>query len=194
MANEMSQPPFTELAGVPAAVKPYAYPLDEFYLAAGLPLPLIEPLPGDMMPEPFKSLLAHEHDMTPTLEEFHKCPLHLHVLRNFTRGDFYFREVVLRTDEGERPVEFGAIKINMVLFEPPARRLILEERWPLGHILRDCAVPHESHPKAFLRVQSDDFINRALNLSGMHTLYGRRNTLTDLKQRPLAEIVEILPP
>lgn len=191
----MNPLPATELDLALATVKPYAYPLDEFYLAAGLPLPLIEPVPGNAVPEPFRSLLVHEHDMTPTLEEFHGGLVHLHVLRSYTRGDTYFREVVLRTDDGGRPVEFGAIRINLGLFEPPVRRLILEERLPLGHIMKDCDVPHESHPKAFLRVQSDDFINRALGLDGAHQLYGRRNTLTDLEQRhPLAEIVEILPP
>ena len=44
------------------------------------------------------------------------------------------------------------------------------------------------------RVESDDFINRALQITGKHTLYGRRNTHFDTQERPLAEIVEILPP
>jgi hypothetical protein len=43
-------------------------------------------------------------------------------------------------------------------------------------------------------VLSDNFINRALKLSDSHSLYGRRNTLVDSWDRPLAEIVEILPP
>ena len=37
-------------------------------------------------------------------------------------------------------------------------------------------------------------INEALRLSGANVLYGRRNTLYDPEGRPLAEIVEILPP
>ena len=49
-------------------------------------------------------------------------------------------------------------------------------------------------PKAFLQVISDDRIGHALQLAVPQVLYGRRNTLTDLQQRPLAEIVEILPP
>ena len=116
------------------------------------------------------------------------------MLRRDQRGDFYFREVVLLLDDTEQPAEFGAIKIRLGLFPPPARRLIMEERLPLGHILKDCGVTHYSRPKAFLRVRSDDFINRALRLTGVHTLYGRRNTLADAQGRSLAEIVEILPP
>ena len=53
---------------------------------------------------------------------------------------------------------------------------------------------HTSRPKAFLRIQADEFIRRALRLDGPAVLYGRRNTLFDPVQRPLAEIVEILPP
>ena len=55
-------------------------------------------------------------------------------------------------------------------------------------------IAYLSRPKAFLKVYSDDWIGRALQLDGPRTLYGRRNTLTDPQQRPLAEIVEILPP
>jgi hypothetical protein len=41
---------------------------------------------------------------------------------------------------------------------------------------------------------SDKFIARALNLTDRAVLFGRRNTLLDEWDRPLAEIVEILPP
>src|SRR5262249_45200982 len=111
-----------------------------------------------------------------------------------TRGEFYFREVVLLLDRDEKSVEFGAIKINLSLFTPAGRRAILEERLPLGHILKDYSITHDSRPKAFLRVRSDDFINTALGLDRPTTLYGRRNTLLDTQKHSLAEIVEILPP
>ena len=175
-------------------VLPYAYPLDEFYVQAGMRLPVIDQIEGDYVPEPYKSLLVHKDDMTPTLERFHACSIHLQVLRREQREDFYFREVVLILDGSEMPVEFGAIKINLAFFAPSVRRLVLEERFPLGHILKECDVAHTSRPKAFLRVESDEFINQVLRLSGREILYGRRNTLADPQQRPLAEIVEILPP
>lgn len=177
----------------PAAL-PIAYPLDDFYAQQGLALPPIEAVPGDTVPEPYRTLLVHQDDMTPTLEKFHGAKIHLTVMRSQQRGDFYFREVVLALDGSDRPVEFGAIKMNLALFSAAARKLILEEREPLGHILRDCAVAHASRPKAYLRVTSDEFINRALRIKGRHTLYGRRNTHFDTQQRALAEIVEILPP
>jgi chorismate-pyruvate lyase len=184
-------PPTT--ARTPTAL-PIAYPLDDFYAQQNLALPRIDAVEGKDVPEPYRSLLVHADDMTPTLEKFHGAEVHLTVMRRQQRGDFYFREVVLSLDGTNRPVEFGAIKMNLTLFSPAARKLILEEREPLGHILRDCAVAHASRPKAYLRVESDEFINSALQLTGRHTLYGRRNTHFDTQNRPLAEIVEILPP
>jgi chorismate-pyruvate lyase len=178
----------------PSAALPIAYPLDDFYAQQGLALPRIEAVTGGEVPEPYRALLVHQDDMTPTLEKFHGAKIQLTVMRSQQRGDFYFREVVLSLDGSNRPVEFGAIKMNLTLFSSAARKLILEEREPLGHILRDCAVAHASRPKAYLRVASDEFINRALNITGTHTLYGRRNTHFDTQQRALAEIVEILPP
>jgi chorismate-pyruvate lyase len=175
-------------------VLPYAHPLDELYAHAGLVLPRIEAIPGHTVPAPYQQLLVHEGDMTPTLEAYFESTIHLEVLRREQRGDFYFREVLLRTDDTNSAVEFGAIKISLGFFPAPARQDILRERLPLGTILARYNLQHLSKPKAFLTVTSDAFINRALGLEGEHTLFGRRNTLSSTDGHPFAEIVEILPP
>jgi chorismate-pyruvate lyase len=177
-----------------ATALPIAYPLDDFYAQQGLVLPKIEAVDGADVPEPYRKLLVHQDDMTPTLEQFHGDTIHLKVLSRQQRDGFYFREVVLLLDRTDRPVEFGAIKLNLNLFAPAARQMILSEREPVGHILRDHAVEHASRPKAYLRVESDELIDRVLNLSGTHVLFGRRNTHFDAHGRSMAEIVEILPP
>ncbi len=176
-----------------SAAQPIVYPLDDFYAQAGRPLPRIEPVEGKDVPEPYQTLLVHQNDMTPTLEQFHGSKIHLEVIRSQQRGDFYFREVILLTEEG-KPVEFGAIKINLSLFPSAACAQILGELIPLGTLLAEYKVTHTSRPKAFLRIESDDFINTAFKLTGQRWLYGRRNTLWNPQQLPLAEIVEILPP
>ena len=188
-------PPATNSTRPASGALPFAYPLDEFYALANRELPAIEQLSGDAVPEPQRTLLVHQHDMTPTLEKFHGDRVHLQVISRQTRGDFYFREVVLLLDGSNGAVEFGAIKINLALFPPVARRHILEEKQPLGTILGQDHIVHSSRPKAYLKIQPDAFIREALQLGGgKMTLYGRRNTLFDNQQRPLAEIVEILPP
>lgn len=178
----------------PAPARSRAYPLDEFYARSGLTLPPLDQIDGQAMPEPYKSLLVHERDMTSTLENFHGTGIHLRLLGRQLRGDDYFREVALQLDGSERPVEFGAIVIHLDRFSTGAREAILAERFPLGHVLKDHGVAYLSRPQAFLRVASDQFINDVLGLHGAHVLYGRRNTLFNPASEPLAEIVEILPP
>ena len=178
---------------IPAAL-PFVYPLDEFYARAGLPLPKIERLAGDDVPEPYRSLLVHERDMTPTLENFHHSAIHLRILQREQRGDFYFRQVALHLVGSEKPVEFGANKVSLLLFPAKARQSILEERVPLGRILRDCEIGHTTIAKAFFRIIPDDLICDALALKKSMALYGRRANILDMQKRPLAEIVEILPP
>jgi len=189
----MTTPSVTQARPTPAS-SPIAHPLDEFYAQMGLTLPPLQQVDGEDVPQPYKRLLVHNKDMTPTLENFHGCDIHLRLLGRRRKRDQYFREVVLLLDGSDEPVEFGAIKIYLDLFTPEARQQILEERRPLGHIMQECGVRHSSRPRAFLRLASDKFINQALQLSGAHVLYGRRNSLFDPQERPLAEIVEILPP
>ncbi len=171
----------------------FTYPLSEFYSRAKLALPGIEMIPGDRVPEPYRTLLVHNNDMTPTLEGFHKADIHLEILSRDRRGDFYFREVVLRLNHDEKPVEFGANKVYVGRFPEEARELILAEQLPLGRILRDCGLKHQTEAKAFLRVQSDELINRAFDLEQSTVLYGRKAVISDAQGRPLSEIVEILP-
>jgi chorismate-pyruvate lyase len=185
---------FTSSISTPPKVLPYAHPLDEFYANAGLVLPRIETAPGVSLPEPYRRLLVHEGDMTPALEAFHKTTLHVEVLRSEERNSFYYREVVLMTDDDSKPVEFGAIKISLERVSLAARKDILAERLPFGTVLARHKIAHTSRPKAFLKIHSDDFINQALGLNGGHVLWGRRNTLSNLSHEPLTEIVEILPP
>jgi len=170
------------------------YPLEEFYALRGKTAPSIERIEPEEIPQPQRTLLAHQTDMTSTLENFYGQRLHVEVLARHSVENEYCREVALRLEQSGRCVEFGAIKIMLDLFSTEVRQEILREKKPLGRILVDSGVDFTSRPHLYLCITSDDFINRALGLSGPQVLYGRRNTLTDPWSRPLAEIVEILPP
>ena len=170
------------------------FPLDDFYAHAGLPMPHVEHVAGADVPEPYKSLLVHFHDMTPTLASHYQSSIYIDVLTSERRGDFYFREVVLRLDRNNQVVEFGANRVCLPRLPKEARDLILEEHLPLGQILHQCKVPHRSFPKCFIRVDADELIERAFGLNGRPTLYGRQARILDPHGQPISEIVEILPP
>src|SRR3954471_18397121 len=108
-------------------VMPIAYPLDDFYARAGRPLPNIGAVNGAEVPEPYRTLLVHDTDMTPTLEKFHREEIHLRVIFSEKRDGAYYRQSILTLNDSKIPVEFGAIKINVYLFPPAAQKAILEE-------------------------------------------------------------------
>ena len=168
--------------------------MEELYALRGQPVPPIAPVKPREMPQPQRSLLAHQNDMTSTLEQFYQKKLHVEVLARRAVESEYFREVSLRLGQDGQRVEYGAIKIMLDLLPVEVRQEILRERQPLGRILTESGVYFASRPRFYLRVTSDDFVNGALGLSVPQLLYGRRNTLVDARERPLAEIVEILPP
>jgi chorismate-pyruvate lyase len=187
----------TRTQPAPFAQRPHyteVYPLDDFYAARGLTLPVFARVEPEQIPEPARQLLVHDKDMTSRLEAYHKRKIHIRVAARLTRGQEYFREVALELDGTLEPVEFGAIKINLDLFPVEAREEILSETRPLGRILHHCHIEFSSRPSAYFRLASDDFIGGVLHLTGAHLLFARRNTLLDTWERPLAEIVEILPP
>jgi len=170
------------------------FPMDQFYAQTARPLPATIRVAGEEVPDPYGPLLVGDHDMTPTLEAFHKDRILIRVIERRLDADTYARLVVLLLEGSEQPVEFGAIIIHLSLFPPDARERILEGRCPLGTILATYHVDHVSCPLAFLRFQSDAMIEEALGLSGPCELYGRRNVLLTPQNEVLADIVEILPP
>jgi chorismate-pyruvate lyase len=168
-------------------------PLAEFYEESGLALPAVSLIEGQDVPEPYRRLLVHHRDMTPTLEAAYGQTVHLRVLKHTLRDDVFSRQVLLVLPDGSTVVEFGGIKIYLEHLPEDARRLVLEKRQPLGTILHTQRVAHESHPAAYLRVTADPLMCEALDLAEPRVLYGRCNVLSDPSRNVLARVVEILP-
>ena len=169
-------------------------PLDDFYRSAGIDLPPARPLPPHQVPEPYRTLLCHERDMTPTLENAYGSDIHLRVLDYRLDQDTVSRRVVLVLDRDETPVEMGAINIYLKPFPPEARELIRARRKPLGTILHEFAIPHTSRPTGYFAIEPDESIREALSVRGASELYGRTNVLRTKTGETLAEVLEILPP
>jgi chorismate-pyruvate lyase len=177
-----------------AVATPFPYPLDEFYDQLRLPRPTLSLLDPGQVPEPYRSLLVHSRDMTPTLEAFHGTNIHIEVLRRERGQDTYFRAVALRRDDNDRPLEFGVNRIYLSHFPTEIRWMIRQEKLPLGRILQDHALPHRTRTVLFFQILSDGLINRALDLTQSEFLYGRQAILSNAQGEPLSEVVEILPP
>lgn len=170
------------------------YPLNEFYQQAGLALPATTKINGREMPEPYRRLLVHDRDMTPTLELAYDRKMTLTVLKYSCTDEIFSREIVLIPEGGESPAVFGAIKIYLDEFPTEAREMVLERKLPLGTILALQGIRHYSKPDAFFEVKSDAFIEKTLGMTGPAKLFGRRNMLGNGTGRKLAQVLEILPP
>jgi chorismate-pyruvate lyase len=170
------------------------YPLSEFYEQAGMALPEAVRVNGREMPEPYRRLLVHDRDMTPTMEAAYGRKMTLRVLKYSLTDEIFSREIVLVPEGSESPVVFGAIKIYLDEFPSEARELVLERKLPLGTILETQGIRHFSKPDGFFEVTSDAFIDKTLGIQGPMKLYGRQNMLGNGTGRKLAQVLEILPP
>lgn len=169
------------------------FPLTAFYDDATMEVPQPWVIEGDTMPDPYRSLLVNNGDMTPTLEKYHNAKLHLKVLGRIQVGHAYRRQVLL-LDPKDRPVEFGAILIHLDVLLPEVQRQVLAGYRPLGGVLLENNVKHLSKPSVYFALTGDDLINNALGVTHPCTLYGRCNRLTSDNGQVIAEVVEVLPP
>ncbi len=177
----------------PPVVPSVLHPLDDFYRRRHQTLPPFRILAGDAMPEPYRQLLVHDRDMTSTLETFHGKPIHLEVLERQISGDTLQRQVVLRLDESDLAVEFGAIRVHLARFTEPWRSQVVESYRPLGGILNRSGINYTSKPSGFFAIQGDPFLASALDMPVGSELFGRQNTLRTTSGEVIAEIIEILP-
>ncbi|MCZ6834443.1 MAG: hypothetical protein O7G85_01585 [Planctomycetota bacterium] len=169
------------------------YPLTDFYASHEVPPPTIEQLDGESMPMPYRDLLVHEQDMTSKLEAYWGTTLKVKVLEKHEENSQLTRQVVLVTEQG-LATEFGAIRINLDQFEPPARAEILACDRPLGALLKAYDISYVCRPNAYFSFVCDEIASRAFELGESHLLYGRHNLLLNDDEALLAEVVEILPP
>jgi chorismate-pyruvate lyase len=169
-------------------------PLDQFYFVSGVAVPKAIKIEDECIPEPYRRLLVHDNDMTPTLEAEYRQRIHIRLISWEVEDHVLRRQVVLVLDSDERPVEFGAIRIQLNQLPPEARQRVLESKLPLGRVLQDFFIQHNSRPVAYFEVEADSLIGEALKTPGAQRVYGRRNRLLTPSGEVLAEVVEILPP
>ncbi len=168
-------------------------PLEFFYASRAEPMPCPRLIPGSDMPAPYQHLLVHESDMTPRLRDFHGSPIGLRVVERQLSEDYVMRLVVLDRQTDQRPVEIGAIGIQLEGFPAAARADILAGQIPLGGLLEAHGIQHESAPKAYFTIPADAFLADLLGATVGAQLYGRCNALSHHDGLVFADIVEILP-
>lgn len=176
-------------------VKQPAFPdfLRESLGRAGIRSDLFAWVVPDEMPEPYRSLLVHEVDMTSTLERHHGEPMALEVLVSGEANGHYHREVILRGARSGIPVEFGLIEIEVAQFPEPLKDKILSGLQPLGGILNQSGMRYVSRPLGYFSVARRHLPHKLSALGERDPFFGRYNQLLTESGICLARIIEILP-
>ena len=192
----MTDPADTPTDGPPADDAPRGegllYPLDLVYERAGIAAPEVTEVSPEEIPLPYRSLLVHGDDMTPTLERHYGGRLVLRPLSVFTSGGSYFRRVLLVSEYAGQPVEMGAIRMELDAFDAPIRGKILENEIPFGRVVRDGRFDCRSEPTAFLAVEPNPEMMGVFWMREPSTLYGRRTRIVR-RGSAIGDIVEVLP-
>ena len=170
------------------------WPLNLFCAHYERDVPEITALFKQHMPQPYRELLVHERNMTPTLESYHGGTIYIEPINVLTDDEETTREVILRRDTDGKPLEYGASRMFRHRLSPEALFLIDDGRLPLGTILRVCDCEHTVRPAGFFKIRSTPFFAEAFGASDAPYFYGRRTALVALDGHSIAEVCEILPP
>jgi chorismate-pyruvate lyase len=148
---------------------------------------------ADRVPEPFHSLLVHEHHMTVTVEEHHGSLVDVRVLDSRQNGDSYVRKILLALKKTGTVVQFGLVRIHLQYCSPDVRTEILARRTPLGRILIQHDVMRRIEPTGFLRVVPGPDMMNWFGLKEPTPTYGRL-AIIHCDGQPAIELLEVVAP
>jgi chorismate-pyruvate lyase len=145
------------------------------------------------MPAVYRSLLAHEHHMTVTVEAHHGCPVDVRVLARHVTPTRYAREIVLTRQSDGRAVQYGIMRINLACLDAEVRDEIRSEKTPLGRILIQHDVLRRIRLFSLWKIKPAPQLRHALELDvePPGEVYGR-TALIDCNDEPAIELLEIV--
>ena len=145
------------------------------------------------IPQPYRSLLVHDSNMTSKLQRHHRDSLSLEVLHLQADEDELEREVLLCRQGDGKPVEYSVIRIILASFGMPVRAAILAGAVPLGQILDTFGIEYSSQSREYFRIVGNQYLRQLLGDGNAAVRFGRINTLRQPRGGLLAEAIEILP-
>ena len=150
---------------------------------------------ADDVPEPYASLLVHEHHMTVTLEEYHGSPVHLEVLAVRHEGDDYARKLVLHSAGPDGPVVMaGAMRFLLGNVEERLRSEIVAAQTPLGRLLIEHGVLRRIETRAFLKVSLLGSVGKFFADSVDSEITYGRIAVIFCNEEPVVELLELVSP
>ena len=188
-------------------VEAFPHTIGDLYGLFGREAPRATVVSARAVPQPQRSRLAHESHMPVTLEDHHGGPVEVVVLDRVLHDDHYARRILLcraanvgRTfgGDGSAVVQFGIVLFNLRFATDEARRDILGESVPIGHILIRHRQLRRISTHSLLEIEPDDEMRRHFGIAESEErearrVYGRLATIF-CDERPAVELLEVLPP
>jgi chorismate-pyruvate lyase len=174
-------------------------PLDELRALTDLfpePEPLFlraDHIPSSVTPEPYKTMLVHEHHMTVAMETYHRTTVDVRILAQRQDGDVYARKILLTKQGTDRVVQFGIVRFNLSYVTEPVRREIIAGKTPLGRILINHNVLRHIDLGAILEITAGPGLARLFQMPEGDITYGRLATIFCNRQ-PAVDLLEVSAP
>lgn len=153
----------------------------------------VEHIPASTTPEPYKSLLVHDHHMTVTMEEFHKCGVDVQVVFEALQDPLYNREILLTKAGSREVVQFGLVRFNLTFVTPAVKSEILAKELPLGRVLISHNVLRHIDLGAILKITPGPALQKHMQLADAAPVYGRLATIF-CNGHPAVDLLEVAAP
>lgn len=146
---------------------------------------------ADQVPEPSRSLLAHDCHMTVTLEKHHYSPVDVKVLATRTDGGRYSRKILLTRQSDGMVVQYGIVRLDMSVLASEVRKEIEAQETPLGRILIAHDVLRKVKLLSLFKIQCGEELTKSLGFETGQVCYGR-TALIYCDGAPAIELLEIV--
>ncbi len=153
----------------------------------------VEHIPSSTTPDPYKSLLVHEHHMTVAMEDFHQCSVDVQVVYEALEDPLYIREILLTKVGTSEVVQFGLVRFDLTYVTPAVKAEILAKQLPLGRVLIRHNVLRHIDLGAILRITPGPALRKHLHLNDSQPVYGRMATIF-CNGHPAVDLLEVAAP
>jgi chorismate-pyruvate lyase len=150
----------------------------------------VEYIPASTTPEPYKTLLVHDHHMTVAMEEHHRCRVDVKVLDSRLDGEKYARKILLTKEGTDEVVQFGIVTFDFQYVTRAVKEEILSLKIPLGRVLINHNVLRHVDLNAILRITVGPALARHLQVKDGDVTYGRVATIF-CNQQPAIDLLEV---
>ena len=144
-------------------------------------------------PEPYKTMLVHEHHMTVTMETYHQSSVDVRVLDRNPDEHNYARKILLLKQGTDEVVQFGIVRFNFDYVTNDVKREIIEEQIPLGRVLITHNVLRHIDLNAIIKVECGPALAAHFRCPEGTVTYGRLATIF-CNNRPAVDLLEISAP